>query len=75
MAFRDGTTIQTHLVIWGGGEMAAAIAGNAGVGQGRRGRIDVRPDLSVPGHPKIFAVGDIANIPFFYDVSDWVPSG
>jgi NADH:quinone reductase (non-electrogenic) len=64
VTLRDGTTIQTHLVIWGGGEMAAAIAGNAGIGQGRGGRIDVRPDLSVPGHPKIFAVGDIANIPY-----------
>jgi NADH dehydrogenase len=60
----DGSTIATHLVIWGGGEMAAAIAGNAGIGQGRGGRIDVQPDLSVPGHPHIFAVGDIANIPY-----------
>jgi NADH dehydrogenase len=60
---RDGTTVKTHLVIWGGGEMAAPIAGNAGIGQGRGGRIDVRPDLSVPGHPNVFAVGDIANIP------------
>jgi NADH dehydrogenase len=61
---RDGTTIPTHLVIWGGGEMAAPIAGNAGVGQGHGGRIDVRPDLSVPGYPNVFAVGDIANIPY-----------
>jgi NADH dehydrogenase len=64
VTLRDGTTIPTHLVIWGGGEMAAEIAGNAGVGQGRGGRIDVRPDLSVPGHPQVFAIGDVANIPF-----------
>jgi NADH:ubiquinone reductase (H+-translocating) len=64
VVLRDGTTIPTHLVIWGGGEMAAPIAGNAGIGQGRGGRIDVRPDLSVPGHPNVFAVGDIANIPY-----------
>jgi len=62
--FNDGSTIATHLVIWGGGEMAAGIAGNAGLGQGRGGRIDVQPDLSVPGHPRVFVVGDIANIPF-----------
>jgi NADH dehydrogenase len=60
----DGTTIATHLVIWGGGEMASEIAGNAGIGQGHGGRIDVQPDLTVPGHPKVFAVGDVANIPF-----------
>jgi NADH dehydrogenase len=60
---RDGTTIQTHLVIWAGGEMASPVAGNAGIGQGRGGRIDVQADLSVPGHPNVFAVGDCANIP------------
>ena len=64
VVLRDGTTIATHLVIWGGGELAAPIASNAGIGQGRGGRIDVRPDLSVPGHPNVFAVGDIANIPY-----------
>src|SRR5262245_24726247 len=64
VSLRDGTTIPTHLVVWGGGEAASAIAGNAGIGQGRGGRIDVQPDLSVPGHPNIFAVGDIANIPY-----------
>ena len=64
MVLRDGSTIQTHLVIWGGGEMAAPIAGDAGIGQGRGGRIDVRPDLSVPGHTNVFAVGDVANISY-----------
>jgi NADH dehydrogenase len=60
----DGTTVPTHLVIWGGGEMAAPIAANAGLSQGHGGRIDVQPDLTVPGHPHIFAVGDVANIPY-----------
>ncbi len=60
----DGSTIPTHLVVWGGGEMAAPIAANSGLGQGRGGRIDVLPDLSVPGRRDVFAVGDIANIPF-----------
>jgi NADH:ubiquinone reductase (H+-translocating) len=60
----DGSTIPTHLVIWGGGEMAAPIAANAGLSQGHGGRIDVQADLSVPGHPHIFAVGDVANIPY-----------
>jgi NADH dehydrogenase len=64
VTFRDGTTIQTHLVIWGGGEMAAPIAGEVGIGQGRGGRLDVGPDLSLPGHPNVFAVGDVANIPY-----------
>jgi NADH dehydrogenase len=64
VTLRDGTTIPTHLVIWAGGEMASPITGKMGIGQGRGGRIDVRPDLSVPGHPNVFAVGDAANIPY-----------
>ncbi len=31
--------------------------------QGRGGRIDVQPDLTVPGHPGVYVIGDIANIP------------
>jgi NADH:ubiquinone reductase (H+-translocating) len=58
----DGTTISTRLVVWGGGEKAAPVAQRAGIPQGRGGRIDVGPDLSVPGHPNMFALGDVANI-------------
>ncbi len=58
----DGTTIKTRCVIWGGGLGAASLAGEAGLPQGRGGRIDVAPDLTVPGHPHVYAVGDIANI-------------
>ncbi|NUT34106.1 MAG: FAD-dependent oxidoreductase [Hamadaea sp.] len=60
----DGAAIPTRLCIWGGGEQAAAIAGAAGVSRGRGGRIDVLPDLTVPGFPDLYALGDIANIPF-----------
>jgi NADH dehydrogenase len=60
----DGTRIDTRLVVWGGGEMAAALAGRTDLPQGRGGRIDVRPDLTVEGHPRIYALGDFANIPY-----------
>jgi NADH:quinone reductase (non-electrogenic) len=59
----DGTTIKTHLVVWGGGEMAGPLAFRSGLPQGHGGRIDVRPDLTVPGFPAVYALGDIANIP------------
>ncbi|HET6985980.1 MAG TPA: FAD-dependent oxidoreductase, partial [Kribbella sp.] len=62
--FDDGSSIRTRTVIWGGGESAAAVVGNAaGVTTGRGGRIDVLPDLTVDGHPHVYAVGDVANIP------------
>jgi NADH dehydrogenase len=59
----DGSVIPTRTVIWGGGESAAPIAAAAGLPTGRGGRIDVRPDLTVEGHPRVYAVGDVANIP------------
>ncbi len=59
----DGTSIATRTVVWGGGESAAAIAAEAVPTVGRGGRIDVARDLSVPGVPGVYAVGDVANIP------------
>ena len=59
----DGSTIKTRCVIWGGGLMAAPVAGASGLPQGRGGRIDVGPDFTVAGFPGVLAIGDIANIP------------
>jgi NADH dehydrogenase len=59
----DGTTIRTHLTVWGGGLMAAPLAARSGLPQGHGGRIDVRPDLTVDGFPAVYALGDFANIP------------
>jgi NADH:ubiquinone reductase (H+-translocating) len=59
----DGTAIPTHCVIWGGGIMAPPLAANVGLAQGRGGRIDVEPDLTVPDWPGVYALGDFANIP------------
>ena len=59
----DGTVLKTRCVIWGGGLMAAPVAGASGLPQGRGGRIDVGPDFAVAGFPGVYAIGDIANIP------------
>jgi NADH dehydrogenase len=59
----DGTTIRTRCVVWGGGIKAPAIAGAAGLKQGRGGRIDVEPDLTIEGVPGVYVIGDVANIP------------
>ena len=63
VTFADGTTIRTRCVVWGGGIMAPTVAGATGLPQGRGGRIDVLPDLSVDGAQGIYAIGDVANIP------------
>jgi NADH:quinone reductase (non-electrogenic) len=58
----DGEEIMTHTVIWGGGEKAADVITVAGLPEGRGGRIDVEPDLTVADHPQVYVLGDAANI-------------
>ena len=58
----DGSTIKTRCVIWGAGLKAAAFAGGSGLPKGRGGRINVQPDLTVEGFPRVYALGDFANI-------------
>jgi NADH dehydrogenase len=57
----DGTTMKTRVVVWAGGLKAASLAGAAGLPQGHGGRIDVQPDLTVAGFPRIYVLGDLAN--------------
>jgi NADH dehydrogenase len=59
----DGTEILTRTVVWGGGIQAPAIATKLGFPQGRGGRIGTQPDLTVDGFPRVYALGDMANMP------------
>jgi NADH dehydrogenase len=59
----DGSVLPTRTVVWGGGESAAEIAASAGPTPGAGGRLDVLPDLRLPGFPGAYAIGDAANIP------------
>src|SRR5215469_8828335 len=58
----DGTSIPTRTVVWAGGLMASPLAANTGLPRGHGGRIEVGPDLTVPGFPGVYALGDFANI-------------
>ncbi len=59
----DDTVIPTRCVVWGGGITAASVAAEGGLVQGPGGRVDVQPDLTLPGCIGVYVVGDIANIP------------
>lgn len=59
----DGSRIPSRTVVWAGGIEAAPLAASVGVAQGRGGRIDVEPDLTVTGFPNVYALGDVANTP------------
>jgi NADH dehydrogenase len=58
----DGSVISTRCVVWAGGLKAAALAAQAGLVQGRGGRLTVEPDLSVEDQPNVFVLGDVANL-------------
>jgi NADH dehydrogenase len=47
-------------VLWAAGVAASPLAGTLGVPLDRAGRVLVEPDLTIPGHPEVFVVGDAA---------------
>ena len=59
----DGSVIAAHTAVWATGVTAEALAATTGTPLGRGGRLVVEPDLSLPGHPEVFAIGDIAASP------------
>lgn len=52
--------IPVHNVFWAAGVKANPIGQSLGVPLDRAGRVIVRPDLSIPGHPEVFVTGDMA---------------
>jgi NADH:ubiquinone reductase (H+-translocating) len=55
-------TVRTETVIWAAGVQASPAAEWLGVEADKAGRIKVEPDLTVPGSPNIFAVGDTVTV-------------
>jgi NADH dehydrogenase len=53
-------TIPTRTVLWGAGVQASPLARSLGVPLDRAGRVIVEPDLTIPGHPDVFVIGDLA---------------
>jgi NADH dehydrogenase len=52
--------LAARTVVWAAGLQGSALARTLGAELDRAGRVRVRPDLSVPGHPHTFVVGDLA---------------
>jgi NADH dehydrogenase len=55
-----GEIIRARNILWAAGVSATPLTKKLGVPIDRGGRVKVNPDLSLPGHPEIFAVGDMA---------------
>jgi NADH:ubiquinone reductase (H+-translocating) len=58
--------IDARTVIWAAGvtasELAGILARNAGIETDRVGRVPVEPDLTLPGHPEVLAIGDMVTM-------------
>ncbi len=48
-------------VLWAAGVRASPLLASLGVPLDRQGRVEVEPDLSLPGHPNVFVLGDAAS--------------
>jgi NADH:ubiquinone reductase (H+-translocating) len=57
-----GNRLETKTIIWAAGVRASPAAEWLGAEADRAGRLQVNPDLTVPGHPDIFAIGDTVTI-------------
>jgi NADH:ubiquinone reductase (H+-translocating) len=68
VAARDGSVerIAAQTVVWAAGVTASGLAGELGRLTGaecdRAGRVLVEPDLTLPGHPEVFALGDMVRV-------------
>ncbi|MET0148906.1 MAG: NAD(P)/FAD-dependent oxidoreductase [Acidimicrobiales bacterium] len=58
-----GERIPAHTVVWAAGVKANPLVEHFGLPLGPGGRIVVEPTLGVPGHPNVYAIGDVAVIP------------
>jgi NADH dehydrogenase len=52
--------LEAATIIWAAGVAASPLGQSLGVPLDRMGRVPVQPDLSLPGHPEVFVIGDLA---------------
>jgi NADH:ubiquinone reductase (H+-translocating) len=58
----DSTRLAAATLVWAAGVAASPAAQWLGAPADRAGRVIVEPDLTVPGHPDIFVIGDTAEV-------------
>lgn len=55
----EGERIEAGTVVWAAGLKASSLTAKLGCELDRAGRVKVEPDLTIPGHPEIFVLGDL----------------
>jgi NADH dehydrogenase len=62
LVLADGSALDAATVVWTAGVTASPVAAMLGIELARGGRVPVDEWLRVPGHPEVFAIGDIAAV-------------
>jgi NADH dehydrogenase len=62
----DDERVAARTVVWAAGVTASSLASRlgelTGAARDRSGRVNVQPDLTLPGHPEVFALGDMVRV-------------
>ena len=56
------TQLPAAVILWAAGVAASPLGKKLGASVDRAGRVAVNPDLSLPGHPEVFVIGDLATL-------------
>ena len=62
VSLKSGTVLEAHTLVWGAGLQANALVRSLGLDLERGSRVAVGPELTLPDHPEVYVVGDIAAI-------------
>jgi NADH:ubiquinone reductase (H+-translocating) len=62
VTLKSGETLKTHTLVWGAGLQGNPLVQSLKLELQRGNRIGVGPDLTLPDHPEVYVVGDLAAI-------------
>jgi NADH dehydrogenase len=62
VTLKSGETLKAHTLVWGAGLQGNPLVQSLGLELQRGNRIAVAPDLTLPDHPEVYVVGDVAAI-------------
>jgi NADH dehydrogenase len=62
IVFQDGQVLRAANLIWAAGVGGSPLAAQLPVARDRAGRVQVGPDLALPGHDRVFAIGDMVTV-------------
>jgi NADH dehydrogenase len=62
VTLKSGEELKAHTLVWGAGLKGNELVHSVGVELQRGNRVAVGPDLTLPGHPEVYVLGDVAAI-------------